>query len=484
MGAGESRAMPGFGYNTFTERLSYKPCISYKTSWSGSYQTTAHLHQPIAPAAIEGFVGRKLLSFGGLKSRNSAVLLSQLVTNHPKRHFQAYGFKVSGLMAKAQDAELSGDVWQSGDAELILARCGGRFVRSATYGGVLVVGFYFDFPTQGHKREFVRKYDLSHIGIETLFSAISAEDLKSLVKHLGIVAFQWGGDTSRLYNLTAGQEYRCRPDRLENCRALTTKLVDYVVKTGGFRDQITGIGPEKAQATTPLARTTEPYSWLSEDGGGWQWPPDALAAKQQTLEVLGKVAESQRLVASQLSGPMMAADRRRLDGMAQKLARYKALVLGVVSSCKAAPASCSAEFAGLPEAVRTLNPDAYAGIVRLDVETICRFPERFGQVALDLAKLWAKFELDPKACSYNHDYLRQVRTLNLSGMGLRRIDFLASLPKLERLDLSGNNIADGQALLWLDNIRYLDISRNEIKGIQALRDKFERDGIEFKYDGG
>lgn len=475
--------MPGYGFDTFNERLSFKPCLSYDLEWTGSFQTIAKLHKPIPRFEMESFVGRSLSSFSGIDSKSSAVLLKQLVGNHPTRHFQAYGFKVSGLKAQATNPQLTGDVWRSGDPSLIQARCGDRFVQSATYGGVLVVGFYFDFASRNQKNAFLNKYDLNHIGIETLFLTIDSESMSDLVRQLGVVAFQWGGDTSKLYNLTAGSEYRCRRDKLASCQKLAAELVDYVAGDGGFRDQINSIGPESALQTRALSADFEPYTVVDANVEQWNWPETAVSAKRQVIDLVGEIAESRRLVSTQLGGPMMQEDRDRIRGISHSLSRTASQVSEVVKRCQIHPESCAAGYSGLPDVVRNIDPNQYAGIVRADVESVCRFPGRYGSISADLAKIWAKYGLDPAECSYNFAYLKQVRTMDLSGLKLKRIDFLASLPRLERLDLSDNQIADGGPLLWLDSIRYLDVSRNRIKDTAELRQKFEREGIVFKYSG-
>lgn len=480
----DAKAYPGGGYNTFIERTSVKPCLTYQLAWEGQYKTSARIHKPLTLSQLALQLGQRRGSFRWLASRQSKGVLDRVFSPSPSRHYQLYSVEVSGLKAAVSSPKLDPKVWPTTDPGMALARCGDRFVKTATYGGLLVVGYYFEFGSAINKSEFLARYQLQAMGIEGLYSSIAKEDLVGMVSQVGLIAFQWGGDPAQLSKLVSGNQLLCHTRRLEHCEAVNQQLVDYVISPGGFRDQVLAIGPDRAIATEPLSQELATYSSVGSNTPDWHWPPGQLRAKKELLTTLARVNTARSRIAPPLGSHYGRPHQVRLQAARDQLARYGAKLNDALSNCRQTPNLCPDQAAATP--IEQIN-QMLAQVALLErpphLIGICSYAHRSTAVRQDLSILFGKFGLADGDCHYNFQYLNQLAHLDLTASGLRRIDFLAPLSNLRSLILAGNQIKDADALVHLTRLTKLDVSNNKIEDLSKLKGVFQREGVDFRYSG-
>lgn len=480
----EALAYPGGGYNTFTERTSLKPCVHFDLAWEGQYQTTAHIHQPLTQPQLAQQLGQRRGSFRWLASRQSKGLLERIFTPSASRHYQLYSVEVSGLKAVVKGPRLNHQVWPAHNPESALARCGDRFVKSAIYGGLLVVGYSFDFHSAANKSEFMSRYQLADLGIEGLYSTIARKDLTSLVSQVGLVAFQWGGDPTQLTKLVSGNQLLCHTRNLERCEAVNQRLVDYVVAPGGFRDQVLAIGPDRAIATKPLSLELAAYSSVGSEMPDWLWAPEQLQAKKVLLGITARVKMARVRIAPPLGTHYRRRYQVKLEAARALLTRFGVRLKNALARCRQKPAICAEELEQAPIAQIDQTLIEVASLVRpFHLLGICHYAHRSTQARQDLSLVFKKFGLEDDDCHYNFNYFQQITHLDLAAMGLRNADFLAALSQLRSLNLAGNSIEDADALVHLTHLTKLDVSDNNIKDLSKLKAVFATEGVDFRYSG-
>lgn len=480
----DASAYPGGGYNTFTERTSIKPCLTYELAWEGRYETSARIHQPLTMPQLAQQLGHKRGSFRWLASRQSKVLLERVFAPSNSRHYQLYSVEVSGLKATVTGQKLNPEVWPANNPELALARCGDRFIKSAIYGGLLVVGYYFDFRSAANKTEFLSRYQLPDLGIEGLYSTIAQKDMTSLVSQVGLVAFQWGGEPTQLSKLVSGNQLLCHTRNLERCDAVNQQLVDYVVSPGGFRDQVLAVGQDRALATEPLKQELASYSSVGSQTPDWQWPPEQGQAKKKLLAAAGRITMASSHFAPPFGAHYDRPYQAQLQAARDRLAHHGAQLGVALGNCRQSPALCPDQAEAIPFEQIDQTLSRLAALERpLHLVGLCLHAHPSTAVRQDLSILFGKFGLNDGDCHYNFRYLNQLAHINLAEAGMGHIDFLAALTNLRSLNLSGNQIKDADALVHLTGLTKLDVSNNKIGDLTALKGVFQREGVDFRYSG-
>jgi|GEM_PF-6320965 hypothetical protein len=465
----------GQGYDlrngTFLER-----CWMGEIAYAGAQQAQIQLETSLQEedvlrnisATFEGGADLLLVS-GSIKTT-----VSSLFQGRRYRETLIYSVEYRGKNALLRDPTLRPDkaTLRSRDPERFRAVCGDSFVTESLFGGQLYLFVHIDFLNQDQRDEFKTKVKVSALGFsktKTISQDSGWTDRSAVVT---IEATQIGGDPKYLTRLMSAHRNQCQLADMSGCEGMIDSLFRYATAEGGtaFPAQMimTEFQNDQASEMQPALLAVKTQSVAPREARNNR-DRGILAGRLSILEA----DESWLRQKISLYPKDSARSKDWQQFLASVLRPSKDRVLRMVYFCQVS--------AGNTCNIETMMPSSewnnyleVRGILEPDYGFVDACLVRSGDEGIEvtvsaLLALWGHKNRTTAACEQVAQQLRSVKTLDLSGKQITRLEPLSEAVELEAIDLSRNNLQSIAVASRWKKLRWINLQTNQIVTLEPLR---------------
>lgn len=452
-------------------------CWSGEVQYAGQSVSTLKFEHSLSREELERDIqasfegGIQLFIVGGSVSSTVASQLKEARF----RETLIYKAEVQGRTALVSGARLlpAYAAERERDPELFKAHCGDAFVSQIHLGASLYILVHFDFVDQSQLDQFRTQIKISVLGFsrtKTIAKDIAWNDDTA---QISIETLQLGGRPELLAARLGPAPPRCKLSQMEACAARIETLMDYAIGQGpeDFPAQAAQLDLAGPRPSVRSLRLTDADAARSREARSDA--PKLAREIFETLDADGKVLRE--LLAIYPSGSARHRSFRAL--LEDSLSPLRDRIYRYLHACQAEPSACE----GIKNFVSPASWSSYQEKRKILAERssfvdFCLLPTEdpglgslVTSVLSELGYSREERARSPFVCEAAEARLTRLKSLNLSGRGLARLEALGAARALETLDLSRNALRDLGLLRSLKQLRVLDLSHNQLDSLFALR---------------
>lgn len=497
-----SQAVFGKGYDMEQERFT-GDCVTGTNSFAGASKSSIVFERSLSATEMSdslGFAVGAKARYGLISGEAAASFAassssddySEATVYSAQYNFKNVKLNYTGLTPVGQKAHGDGQyAWENW-----ATTCGHEFVEQIQLGARIMISAKIDFSTREDKQSFAASFKIKGPAFSVSTELNKASRRYGKTASVVIRAFQLGGDVSRLSAIfgvgtnakvevggrTVHALLACSMDNIAACTQVLDNALTYATDTrdpGAFPNQIKpDYNPQSPNGPAELAYITKPWKDLAIYP-----PPPLIAAIVKTardelsrhFELLLKLRA--RVVAL-TSGPFRLSPRQhgQLESVAGGLNEDLKTVMAVATVCYSNPGECPNQVANLkaqlksdPSIVLDIHPEIFAQWCdSFLADVLKRSEKKTVEPLYNIGISELNLEKTTDVCGEAERELLEHREINLSGLKIRTLLPLASLPHIQTLYLSNNEIEYLSSLSGFSQLHILYVNGNKIESLEPL----------------